>query len=111
MKTYTDKTGKFASGNPGRPKGATNKAARELREQLADIVAGEIAALPQLLADMMPGERVALLSRLLPYVMPRLHNVELNAEMRSAGPGMDLRDLSDAELEALIQANGGRAAG
>lgn len=65
-KTYTDKTGKFAKGNPGRPKGARHKATQAIEELLN----GEGEALTRKAIDMaLEGDTTALrlcLERLAP---------------------------------------------
>jgi len=56
-KTYTDKTGRFAKGNPGRPKGARHKASQAI-EQLLE---GEAKALTRKAIDMaLDGDTTAL---------------------------------------------------
>jgi len=56
-KTYTDKTGRFAKGNPGRPKGARHKASQAI-EQLLE---GEAKALTRKAIDLaLDGDTTAL---------------------------------------------------
>lgn len=65
-KTYTDKRGKFAPGNPGRPKGARHKTTRAIE----DLLEGEAEGLTRKAIDMaLEGDTTALrlcLERLAP---------------------------------------------
>ena len=57
VKTYTDKKGKFAQGNPGRPKGARHKVTRAIEELLE----GQSEAITQKAIDLgLAGDPTAL---------------------------------------------------
>ena len=61
------------SGNPaGRPKGSKNRVTRELRTVLKSVVFDELERLPETLKDLPPEKRLELLTKLLPYVMPKI---------------------------------------
>lgn len=64
----------------GRKTGTSNKMAKELREQLRDIVQTSLDDLPKTLATMEPTDRARYLVALLPYVIPKLNNIELRTE-------------------------------
>ncbi|GAB3639713.1 hypothetical protein [Spirosoma arcticum] len=70
----------------GREAGTPNKAVKELRQQLQEIVQTTLNELPQTLAAMEPTDRARLLTALLPYVMPKLNSVELKAEQQDDLP-------------------------
>lgn len=65
----------------GRQKGTPNKITKESREILAEIVNNEVENLPKLLEELEPRERAYILTKLLPFVMPKANgNEEINFE-------------------------------
>ena len=58
-----------------RAKGTPNIITREVRGMLKAFIAGELAALPERLAKFTDAERVALMVKLLPYVLPKVNSV------------------------------------
>ena len=63
----------------GRQKGTPNRLIKELRESLALIMKSEIELLPQHLKNLEIKDRLSLLVRLLPYLMPKAELEELNS--------------------------------
>jgi hypothetical protein len=63
----------------GRKAGTPNKVTRELRERLKEVFYEELDNLPNLLKDMQPKERVELLIRLAPFVLPKVSPVGMSA--------------------------------
>lgn len=61
----------------GRAQGTPNKLTTEMREVLKTILENEINILPQLLEKMKPDKRAEVLSRLLPFVMPKNYNFDI----------------------------------
>lgn len=105
MTETTKKTGKFGPGNPGKPKGATNKVTREFKatvkrllEDNADnmgIWLRQVAeGSKEVKAD--PGKALDLLARLAEYAAPKLGRVEHTGE--DGGP---IKTVSRVELVAL----------
>ena len=71
----------FQKGKPktgGRKTGTSNKMTTELRDKLQSIIEMTVDELPELLEQMAPEERVKALTALLPYVVPKLSNVEVS---------------------------------
>ena len=72
---------KFEKGHQkkgGRKTGSSNKVTTELRDKLQSIIEMTVDELPELLGQMAPEERVKALTALLPYVVPKLSNVEVS---------------------------------
>lgn len=70
-----NKNGQLTKGailNPkGRPKGTPNKATAELKELIKTFVENEIEEVENLLIELTPKERLDILCKLLPYVLPK----------------------------------------
>ena len=62
-----------------RAKGIPNIITREVRCMLKAFIAGELAALPERLAKFTDAERVALMVKLLPYVLPKVDSVGMHS--------------------------------
>ncbi|MFB6306417.1 MAG: hypothetical protein ABEH43_05430 [Flavobacteriales bacterium] len=59
----------------GREKGTPNKLTKELRATLKNALDGELEKLPEHLEKLEPKERVELLIKLMPYVVPKVESV------------------------------------
>ena len=58
--------------NPhGRPKGATNRTTKELRQIVKNYIENELETVDELLDKLTPKERLDILCKMLPYVMPK----------------------------------------
>lgn len=65
----------------GRTKGTPNKTTKELKEALQSIVNAEIKALPALLSELETKDRLNLLTKLLPFVLPK-ESEQMNFEIK-----------------------------
>jgi len=65
----------------GRVQGTPNKLTAEMREALKTILNNEIEILPELLKKMNPEKRAEILTRLLPFIMPKNYNIEERGEI------------------------------
>ena len=59
----------------GRKLGTPNKVTSELRDSLKQVIDGELISLSERLEELEPKERVELLIKLLPYIMPKVQTV------------------------------------
>ena len=58
--------------NPnGRPKGAVNRTTKELRQIVKNYIENELETVDDLLEKLTPKERLDILCKMLPYVMPK----------------------------------------
>lgn len=94
---------KGQSGNPkGRPKGTPNRSTSEIREILHDLISSEIEVAPQLLNELETRDRLNLLVKLLPYLLPRMQSQELTiSEPSKQDESLDLSVLTVEELETM----------
>lgn len=61
----------------GRGQGTPNRLTKELRAALKEIIFQEFSALPDRLDKLEPKDRLELLTKLLPYVLPKVEAVEI----------------------------------
>tara|TARA_B100000787_G_C16155017_1_gene278455 strand:- start:949 stop:1194 length:246 start_codon:yes stop_codon:yes gene_type:complete len=59
----------------GREKGTPNKLTKELRSVLKDILYQELEQIQEHLDSLKPKERIELLIKLMPYILPKVTNV------------------------------------
>jgi hypothetical protein len=72
--------GTFAPGNTegkGRPKGTVNKTTKELRDLLHSVIESELNNLSEKMVKLTEKERLEILVKLLPYVMPKMEQNEV----------------------------------
>ncbi len=63
----------------GRKAGTPNKVTRELRERLKEVFYEELDNLPNALKEMTPKERVEVVIRLAPFVLPKVNPVGMSS--------------------------------
>lgn len=97
----------------GRQKGTKNKDTAALRELLFDVVAENLPKVREDLAALQPRDRIAMLEKLMQYVMPRMQAVEARvegAETRrvdlSRVPTEELAAIADKLRVAVVEAAG-----
>jgi len=62
----------------GREPGTPNILTKEMREILKGIISKEIESIPETLKNLEPKERLELVVKLLPYVIPKMNDIDLN---------------------------------
>ena len=60
----------------GRQRGTPNKVTADLRKVLKQIIAAELEALPSTLAQLPGKDRVELVLKLMPFVLPKIESIE-----------------------------------
>ena len=98
-KTYTDKSGKFAEGNPGRPKGARHKTTRAV-EELLD---GEAEGLTRKAVELaLEGDTTAL--RLcMERIAPAKKDTPVNFDLPAMKSAQDASQAAQAVLQAVSE--------
>ncbi len=97
--TYTDEAGKFAAGNPGKPKGARNKTTRAIEELLE----GEAEGLTRKAMDLaLEGDTTAL--RLcLERIAPARKDAPVNFDLPAMHSASDAAEAAQAVLQAVSE--------
>lgn len=97
--TYTDKSGKFAEGNPGRPKGARHKTTRAVEELLN----GQAEGLTQKAVDLaLEGDTTAL--RLcMERIAPARKDTPVNFDLPAMKSAQDASQAAQAVLQAVSE--------
>lgn len=62
----------------GRTAGAVNKTTKEIRNVLKSVINNELLNIETLLIELPPKERLELVIKLIPYVLPKVENVNYN---------------------------------
>ena len=75
----------------GRKPGSKNKFGGEMREKLKQVFIGEIDGIPELLTSLQPKEKLELIAKFLPFVLPRLEAVAMTVD-----------SLTDNELDNIF---------
>ena len=99
--TYTDKAGKFASGNPGKPKGARHKVTRAVSE----LMDGQADAITQKAVDMaLEGDTTAL--RLcLERIAPARKDAPVQFDLPPINDASEAAQAAQAVLQAVSEGN------
>lgn len=72
---------KNQSGNPnGRPSGKVNKVTSEVKSIIEDLIHNNIMNFKSDMAELKPIERIGILIKLLPYVVPKLESIQVEYE-------------------------------
>ncbi len=69
---------RFKKGQGGRPKGATNKTTKEVREVISNILCDNLEQLQNDIQELNPKERVKVLIDLAKFVVPTLKATDLS---------------------------------
>ena len=61
----------------GRDTGTPNKITKDLKESIKLIIENEFESLPETLQQLEPEKRIDVLIKLLPYIVPKLQNIQI----------------------------------
>jgi hypothetical protein len=84
----------FTAGEGGRPKGAQNKTSKQVKEILSDILSDEIEAMPERLNQLSDKDRLDIVIKLLPYILPKQKELEITNDITK----MNLPDYMKKDL-------------
>jgi hypothetical protein len=95
--TYTDASGKFAEGNPGKPKGARHKATQAVQ----DLLDGSTEALTQKAVDMALAGDTTALRLCLERICPARKDTPVNFELPTINGAIDAATSASAIVTAV----------
>lgn len=85
--------------NPaGRPKGAVNKTTAQMKTMIKNFVQQELENIDLLLSEMNATERLYIISRFLPYVIPKERQIEPNEAERQLTVVVEEKEKLDVSL-------------
>lgn len=73
------KTGQFAKGNAGRPKGAKNKQTDSIRQYFLDFIECNSVDLQDAYDDLESKDKIKFISEMTRFLLPSVKSVELNS--------------------------------
>jgi len=75
--------GQFTKGNPGKPKGSTNKITAEIKAVISGQVEPHLCRISDMLHKITtPIEFIDAISKLLPYIAPKLSSIDVKDEQK-----------------------------
>lgn len=83
----------FKKGNPGKPKGAKNKASEKLRFTISTFLEREFKTIQKDFKTLSPRERAKLYTDLLPFAVPKLQAISME---------MDFGKMTEEQLDQII---------
>lgn len=90
----------------GRPKGGENKITKDAKERFMEIMEGEIENVKTSLANVRKeneSQYLNLLSKLLPYFLPKKVDVSSNGKDINGQPVINVSGLTDEQLDRLTK--------
>lgn len=99
---YTDSTGNFAKGNPGRPKGAKNKITQKMREGFAMVAENNLDNLEKWIAQIAaddPKEAMKIFLNLSEFLLPKLSRSEQKIEHTGQDKSIEIKIVRKEDKE------------
>ena len=63
----------------GREPGTPNRLTKDLRTSLKNIFANEFEKIPELLESLQPKEKIEILIKIMPFVLPKIESVKMQS--------------------------------
>jgi hypothetical protein len=98
---YVDESGKFKTGNDGRPKGATNKTTRDLRRFITNFLNEKTAEIPDLWDSLDDKDKLSLFMHLSRLVLPKPTDDEPENVNQLKQPIWIIQDNSKKDLDPI----------
>lgn len=71
-----NENGKFAPGNPGKPKGAMMKSTTKIKKALVDFLDLNMDRVQESFEELKPLEKLQFITAVLPYVIPKQQSIQ-----------------------------------
>jgi len=71
-----NENGKFAPGNPGKPKGAIMKSTTKIKKALVDFLDLNMDRVQESFEELKPLEKLQFITAVLPYVIPKQQSIQ-----------------------------------
>lgn len=84
-KNGRDDSGRFAAGNPGKPKGAMTNASAKVKQAIYNFLEDNIDSIQESFDSLKAKEKLQFISELIPYAMPRLQSIQSENETNITG--------------------------
>lgn len=88
------KTGQFAKGNAGRPKGAKNKQTDTIRQYFLDFIECNSVDLQDAYNDLESKDKIKFISEMTRFLLPSVKSVEVNST---------IDELTPAQFEEVVE--------
>lgn len=82
-----DINGRFAVGNPGKPKGAATNASIKVKEAIYNFLSDNIESIQESYDSLKPKEKLQFITELIPYAMPRLQSIHSEVDQKTEHSG------------------------
>lgn len=79
--------GQFTKGNPGKPKGSTNRVTNRLRGLVCAFLDENFETIRKDFDELTPRDRIKFYTDLLAYGLPKLSTVEMKSDIEQLTPG------------------------
>jgi len=92
---YLNENGKFAPGNPGKPKGSSKN---RLRDEIKKFIEANLVNMPIWFKALKPKEKLDVIRDFMPYVCPRLQAVSM---VDSEGNDLPIQPITGFVIEIM----------
>jgi hypothetical protein len=85
-----DQSGRFTTGNPGKPKGAMINASAKVKEAIFDFLEKNVDNIQESFDKLKPIEKLQFVANILPYALPKLSSIQSENNTKLSG-GINIR--------------------
>lgn len=82
---YRDDKGKFAPGNPGKPKGAASNASAKVKEAIVNFLENNVEKIQDSFDKLKDREKLQFIADILPYATPKLSSIQSENDTHLSG--------------------------